>query len=325
MHINRVINNQYYTELYKTDYLKAYQARLDNKKALNEAIKTQNTTTFIESLSSEDAYSYLESRSNITVSTLYNFNTGISDFQQSLIDLSDRLASAQAAVYSYQRAKEEETEETEPKTIKIGDLDVNLILENEDADGSKTYSTDPNTIEISNYTVENLSFETFYDELGRISIRSSADLQLGSDTYEISLSENKSGDYIFRLQSNEYSLNNSDLTLYDVYLTEKGLEFHTDIDLYGNIRTIETSDEALLDSLYFLESQTNYFETGSTDSLIENSKLARNTILDEFITTIANEDKANIYQELLKMQITGIYEQDDARVQSSKLLAYLIK
>lgn len=324
MYINRVINHQYFTELYSQDYLKAYQARLDTQKELNDAIKTQATSPFYETLGYEDAFSYLEAESNLYSASIYSFNTGLSKYQQSLIDLSNSLISAQEALISYQRAQEEETE-TEAKTIVIGEQEVELILENEDDDGSKRYSTDPTTLEISNYTVENLVFETFYDENNKINVRSSAELLLGDSEFELNLSENSSGNYIFKLQSNELYLESSDLTIYDVFLSENGLEFKTEISQYNSSKTLSLDDQAIISTLELLENRYGPWTTGSTEQLISDAKSAKNSIIDQFISQSNELNNFELRQNLLSIQINSIFEEDNRTSQSSQFLAYLLK
>lgn len=323
MHINRVLNHQYFYELYNQNYLKAHKARQDNIKALNDAIKTSSTTPFYETLGYKDAFSYLEAQSNLNPNTLSIFSSGLSKFQENLIKLSDNLVSARAAVYAYHTAREEE-DNTKPKIITIGEQEIELVLTKEDEDGTKVYSTDPQSFDVNYYKVENLSFETFIDENNNLSISSSAEIILGDNRIELALSENESGDYIFRFLNDEYTLVNETLSIYDIYLTEDGLDFYTDINPYNRTYTVHTNDSSIIDTLKTLEAQSDIWESGITDSLIENAKSNNNSILEEFISQVNNEEKNRLLQSLLQLQINAIYEENTEQKQSSQLLAYII-
>lgn len=325
MHINRVLNHQYFYELYNQNYLSANKARLEVQKELNDAIKAQSTVRpFFETLGYEDAFSYLEAQSNLNRQTVYNFNTGLSEFQKSLFELSDSLISAQKALYSYRQAQSSEEPERE-KSITIGEQEVKLLLSEDSDDSTKIYITDPNTLEINNYTVEDLRFETFYDEAGNINVRSSAELLLNGESYELALSENSSGNYIFHFVGDEISLSNDEFSIYDIYLSEKGLEFAIDIESFSSSQTIYSNDEALLDTLDILESRYGTFEDGFTKSLEEDAKEKQTSILEEFIKKTSTLGKFDLQQSILKLQINAIYEENSAQKSSTQLLYSLIK
>lgn len=286
--------------------LKSYQARLDNKKALNESLKLLNSNT--KSMSDTDALKYLQSKSNINKnSKTYN---SYSDNYNHIASLSKELNNVNESIAKYRTpsSPEDKAEATKKSELQIGDLELKLQETAYDANtNTRSYTSKDEAVDLGSYQLRDLDLDVKLDEENNRYTEGNAKLDLSGQEFELSLAQTLEGENVFIFDEEAEIEINSSVYLDKLILSDDNLHYTA----HSNTEEVETNDENITEALRSLEEYDSFFSKGISDRLAANAKENNTTILEEFQSFVKEqEDTESLKQDILELRINSIQSQD---------------
>lgn len=286
--------------------LKAHQARLANKKELNESLKSLNDSS--KSISNDEAFKYLQSRSNIYSSS--KSSNSYSDNYYHISSLSKQLKTVNESIakYSTSNSSEDKAEATKKSELEIGNLEIKLqeTAYNQNT-YTRSYTSKDETVNLGSYQLRDLDLQVKLDEDNQRYSEGQAKIDLSSQEFELSLAQTFEGENVFLFDEEAKIEINSNVYLDKLILSDDNLHYTA----HSSSGEIESNDDHIMEALRSLESYDSIFSKGTSDNLATTAKTNKTTILEEFQNfTKSHEDTESLKRDLLQLRINSIQSQD---------------
>lgn len=286
----------------------AHKARLENKKVLNESLKTLHDD--VKSISNTEALKYLQSKSNIRKANDYsisydNETSNISRLSKELNNIRHSIAKYGSSTNTSD-AKAKATKQTE-LMVGLSEIELQETAYNKNT-FTRSYTSKEESIDLGDYQIRDLKLAVELDEENKQVLNAEAKIDLSSQEFGLTLAQTFDNENVFIFEDDAKIEINSNVYLEKLILADSSLNYTAQTT---DNKEIATNDDELVQALQSLEKQYGKFATGTTDTLVASAKENKTTILEEFKNFVdQQEDNENLKQDILQLRIDSIQSQD---------------